>query len=243
MGYHDDGRPHVIDFGKNIHNPLRRFRIQIACRFVGNEQERPVDDSSGNGYALLFTTTEIRRQGIGFAHQADQVENVADPFLDESSWRFDDFHGKGNIFLSRLVGKQTEILEHDTHAPAQIRDPAFFQLIDFDAIDDDRPFRRQFFMVEQFNERRLASTAGPYDKYELSFFNMHIGMIQSNGPIVVYFGYILEIYHRFPLFWQITLLSDILSIIYKEKRPSSHCSFERQPFRAAVCSSMTRNAR
>ena len=76
MSYHDDGRPHVIDFGKNIHNPLRRFRIQIACRFVGNEQERPVDDGSGNGYTLLFATTEIRRQGIGFAHQADQVENV-----------------------------------------------------------------------------------------------------------------------------------------------------------------------
>lgn len=68
-------------------------------------------------------------------------------------------------------------------------------------------------MVEKLDERRLAGSAGTYDKYELPFFDMHIGMVQSNRPIVVHFGYILKIYHRFPLFWQTILLSDILYYI------------------------------
>ena len=71
MRNHEDGRPHMVYFGKNVHDPLRRFRIQVACRLVRNKQQRPVDDSSGNGYTLLFTAAQILRQLIGFTGETD----------------------------------------------------------------------------------------------------------------------------------------------------------------------------
>ena len=191
MSHHEDCRPHVVDFLEDFHNVPRRFRVQVPRRFIGNEQQRPVDDGPGDGYALLFAAAEVLRQGIGLADQADQVEDIADTAADEAPRRFDDFHGKGHVFLSRLIGQEAEILEDDAHFTAQIGHAVLGQLIDFNAVDEDRTPRWQFFIGQELDERRLAGTAGADDEDELALADMERYVVQGNGAIVIDLGYVL----------------------------------------------------
>jgi hypothetical protein len=48
-----------IELGQQLQNVLSCYAIEIACRLVGYDEQRPVHDRSGNGYALSFTSREL----------------------------------------------------------------------------------------------------------------------------------------------------------------------------------------
>jgi len=55
--------------------------IEVACRFVGEQQERLVDESTAESDALTFAAGELARSVADAAAQADPVEEFATAIL------------------------------------------------------------------------------------------------------------------------------------------------------------------
>ena len=54
MGGDDDGRAQLVERIEQMKQPFRHFRIDVAGRFVGDQQFRPGDHRAGDRHALLF---------------------------------------------------------------------------------------------------------------------------------------------------------------------------------------------
>src|SRR5690625_7397631 len=52
VGYHEDRCPPEVDPFQELHDRLTRFRIQISCRFICNEQSRIIGEGPGDHHAL-----------------------------------------------------------------------------------------------------------------------------------------------------------------------------------------------
>ena len=56
MGREQHRRSHLVEGFEQIHKTQRQFGIEIAGRFIGQQQCRLGDDGAGNGGALLLST-------------------------------------------------------------------------------------------------------------------------------------------------------------------------------------------
>ena len=54
VGYHDDSFACFIEFGKQMHDFVAGFGIEISCGFISKDNSGVVDEASGNGDALLL---------------------------------------------------------------------------------------------------------------------------------------------------------------------------------------------
>jgi hypothetical protein len=59
VGDHDDGRAFVIEGLKNVHHLLAIGGIEVAGRFVREDQLGIADDGAGDGRALLLTAGKL----------------------------------------------------------------------------------------------------------------------------------------------------------------------------------------
>src|SRR5690625_6869662 len=58
VGYHEDRCPPEIDPFQELHDRFTRFRIQISCRFICNEQSRIIGEGPGDHHALPLSRSE-----------------------------------------------------------------------------------------------------------------------------------------------------------------------------------------
>lgn len=72
VGYHEDRCPPEIDPFQELHDRLTRFRIQISCRFICNEQSRIIGEGPGDHHALPLSAREILGHGLLFMFEPYQ---------------------------------------------------------------------------------------------------------------------------------------------------------------------------
>jgi hypothetical protein len=75
MGRHDHGGTGLIDAVEETHDALACRRVEVACRLVSEQDQRPVDECASDRYTLLLATGQLVRQAIFLAGQADEFEH------------------------------------------------------------------------------------------------------------------------------------------------------------------------
>ena len=95
-----------------MHQPTGHFRVDIAGRFIGDEQFRPGDHRTGNGDPLLLAARQRGWTCAGAVAEADPVEHLPDrrfqvPLVDAG-----DAKRKRNIVEGGQMADQLEVLEH-----------------------------------------------------------------------------------------------------------------------------------
>src|SRR5712671_85787 len=116
MGRDDDGRAGFVKLREQSQQALRQVGIDIAGRFVRQQELRAGNDGTRDGSALLFSTGENRRQrphAVAKPHPAQEFHDLM------AKGRFlvaDHAQRQRNVFIGRHVVEQAKILKHDTDA-------------------------------------------------------------------------------------------------------------------------------
>ena len=112
MGYDNENRIlQAVKLEQQRRNDLRGLAIEVAGRFVAQQQNRIVDKSSRQGYSLFFAARQL-----GGA----MIEPITEPYLIEERTgapggvipRSRDKRWRQDIFEHRTLGQQAMILEY-----------------------------------------------------------------------------------------------------------------------------------
>ena len=67
----------IVQLAKHLQNQFRVFRIEIAGRFVRQDNRRPVDDGARQGDALLLAARKLEWLVMHLVFQVQHSENLA----------------------------------------------------------------------------------------------------------------------------------------------------------------------
>ena len=79
MSHHDDRRPTIEYAREHSHDRITVGRVEVSCRFVGEDQLGMSDQSAGNGDALLLAARELPRHVTGAMGEVDSLESCGHP--------------------------------------------------------------------------------------------------------------------------------------------------------------------
>ena len=165
---HADRRAARVQFLQQIHDGFAVARIEVAGRFVGQEDGRFAGERARDRDALLLTAGELARQMFGAMPHADALER----FVDES-FAFARAHAaigqrQLDVFVNGQVADEIEALENEadfaianagTFRKGEVRDLAALQRV--------APVRRRVEQTEDREQGRFsaAGRAGDGDVF------------------------------------------------------------------------------
>ena len=119
MGGDHNRRALVIDVTEQAEKLGREIGIQIAGRFVGQDQSRLVGQGTGYGYPLLLATREsIRQSGLPML-QPETLEYLERASLGLARCDAVDAQHKGDVLQDGFPLEEFEILENHTDLSSQ----------------------------------------------------------------------------------------------------------------------------
>src|SRR3954463_9935914 len=59
MGYKNYRIPAIVYVSEDIHDLVRRFRIEVTCWFISKYDRRIIDQGAGYGYALVLSSAHF----------------------------------------------------------------------------------------------------------------------------------------------------------------------------------------
>src|SRR5262249_32160993 len=77
----NDGRAFFVQALEHLHDLFALRRMQVARRFICENQPRICDNGPGDAHQLLLTAGKLRRKKILLAYNLKTVERVADDGL------------------------------------------------------------------------------------------------------------------------------------------------------------------
>jgi hypothetical protein len=80
VGDHDDGLAHGVELRQALHNLVAGLGVEVAGRLVGQDDTGIIDQSPGDGDALLLAAGQLHGAVIEAIAQADHVGQVEAPF-------------------------------------------------------------------------------------------------------------------------------------------------------------------
>ena len=76
---HDDGRAFLVELAQHPHHFFAVGGVEVAGRFVGQDQLGLGDQRAGDRDALLLAARQLRGAVLGAVGDADLVEHAVDP--------------------------------------------------------------------------------------------------------------------------------------------------------------------
>ena len=168
MGHQDQGRAAVADeIEQQVGDQGAVGPVQIAGRFIGEQEFRPDGQGAGQSHTLLLAARHL----VGIVRppgaKADPLQPVAR--LRDRIRPVGQLQRRGHIFLGRHIGKEVKALEHQGGAtPAQTGAAVFAQSGQV-LIEQHRPAAgRRLQAGGDGDQRRLARPGGADDGDRLS---------------------------------------------------------------------------
>ena len=177
---------------------LRRVRVEVAGRLVGENQFRTVHQCTGDGDALQLATRELARKMISPAAQPDILQHLSSSFHDV--FRGHSFSSKGSAIFWRSVrcGKMWNAWKTNPNSLRRSR-VAASSLNDEMAVPRDQylPGIRNIQTSNQIQQGRFANAGFPHDSDILAG-SQGIGEIGKHLPSVgVGFIDMAQFQHKF----------------------------------------------
>ena len=179
MRDYDHRLPQVVDGGaQDLQHLARRVGVEVAGRFVAEDDLGPADEGACAGDALLLPAGQFGRpvrQAPGDAQaRGDGVEPLA---VDLPPG---DVDGQGDVLLGGQRGHEVEGLEHEAQpVAAQRRDFLVGQPGQVGVADAGVAGRRGVEAGHAVHQRRLAGAGGPHDGGELAAAEFHVDRVEG----------------------------------------------------------------
>ena len=189
---------------EDLHDLLRRLRVEVARRLVGHDDVRVVDERPRDGDALALAARELIWQVVGTVLEADGLEEVhgalralpvADACVDER---------QGDVLERRDAREQVEVLEDEPDLlVARPREGIVVEAGDLLPVKLVGALRRAVEAAEDVHERRLARAGRPHQSGELALVDIRRDAVERGELLaadVIDFLDAVELYCRIPLF-------------------------------------------
>ena len=112
----DERRPGLgVEFEEQVLNRLARLRIEVAGRFIGEEDAGAVDEGPCERHPLLLAARKLGRVVVGAVAEPDAVEE-AEPF--GVATLAAQLERDGDVFERRQRRDQAELLEDEPDGSA-----------------------------------------------------------------------------------------------------------------------------
>lgn len=121
MRGNDDGGAKLVQFHKQLHQLGSDVVVDVAGRFVGQQQFRSVDDRARNGDSLLFAAGQGCRRVQNMPVKLDPLQQFFHAFAHFALFHAADAQGQGHVVEGRQMVEQAEVLKHDADFAAQHR--------------------------------------------------------------------------------------------------------------------------
>jgi hypothetical protein len=142
----------------------RHVRIDVAGRFVGDEQFGPADHRAGNRHALLLPAGKRGGLGVAPVGQAHPVQHVVHRADDVLLHHARHAQRQRHVVEGGKVRHQPEILEHHPQPAAEAGQPVARQSDRIGAEHADQPARGALGQIEQRSRLVLPAPLAPVSR-------------------------------------------------------------------------------
>lgn len=174
MGHeHECGAGGGVEFEKHVDNRSARFVVEVAGRFVGEEDFRAVDEGAGQGHALLLAAGELRRVVSGAVAEPDAGEDFVGSLLRAAHAA--QFERHEDVFQRGQRGKELETLEDESGGGiAQGGDGVLIEFVETASVELDVSGGRPVQTGAESEQGGLATAGGSDD-----------GAVRTGGDVEV----------------------------------------------------------
>src|SRR5262249_47599286 len=162
--HHDDCLAALIEARQKIHNLVAGARVEVAGRLIGQDHVRVIDQSAGDGDALLLATRKLHRpvvQPVAQAHQACQLHTPGARFFVQMAALIEQRHL--DILDHRVLRQQIVGLKNETQvAAANFGKLVVVHFGDVLVAEEILTARRTIEAAEQVEQSRFAGARGPH---------------------------------------------------------------------------------
>ena len=158
-----------VERQEQIEHPCAVSRIEVARRFVGDENGRLMHDRPGDGGTLQFATRHLGRVGVEARRQADLVADQ--PGLGSGRGRTEaaEQQRQGHVLEQRQGRQQVEELEDEPDAiPPHPRQLVVGEGSERAALEHDAARAGPIHGAAQVQEGGLAASRRPHQRHELA---------------------------------------------------------------------------
>src|SRR5919112_6327707 len=195
VGRHQDGCACAVDPVQELHDTDTGCGVEVARRFVGNEDGRLRYEGPGYGDALLLAAREHVGELIHLPREANEVEYLGHLRADGAAPLARDLHRVGDVLGRGLVWEQLEVLEDAPNVAPVAGYPSPGYRGEPRAVHVDGPRRGLYLLQEQAHQRGLAGAARPDKKDELAGIYLQVHPLQRDGVLAVDLGDVIESDH------------------------------------------------
>src|SRR5260221_428320 len=192
MRHHANGRSFSMEFTEQIHDGVAVLGVEVARRFIRQENARFPTERTGDGDALLLSTGKLRRVVIHSMSHADAFEGLRRLALAFRRGRAAVGERQLDVLIHGEVANEIEALEDETDfAVADARPHGVVEVRDRLAVEDVGAFAGRIEQTENGEQSGLAATgrAGDGDEFAAFYF-------QADGGQRVSFDFIGEEHFR-----------------------------------------------
>ena len=120
MGCHHYSCTLLGDILEQSHDVAGGLRVEISRRLIGDDDLRIVEQGTGDGHTLLFSTGELVRHLVDFLYHAYFVEHFLDALVSVLLvFPFGSLEHELEVLAHAAVVEQLEVLEDDAQFLAQ----------------------------------------------------------------------------------------------------------------------------
>ncbi len=154
-----------VDALQNLGDVPRGLRVEVAGRFVGDQNQGIVDNRARNRDTLRFAARQFMGPRVGFVakpHGFQSARHIAHQTLLR---RADDLQGEGDVFPNRFLPQKLEILKYDADLAAQQRNLARGQTRYILSVNHDRAAMAVRAAINQLEQSAFARARRPDEKH------------------------------------------------------------------------------
>ena len=157
MGDQHDVCASPVEALQNGHDLDAGARVEVARRFIGQDQAGRVDQGPSNGHTLLLTARHLIRAVVHARAKTDRLEGEFAALLADLCRNAAVHHRQHHVFERIHARQQVEPLKDKAELlAAQVRQLVALQARDVHPIQDVRPTGRPVETAEHVHKRRLA---------------------------------------------------------------------------------------
>ena len=179
MRHQHDGRmAGAVHAEQQLDDLMTGLAVQVAGRFVREQQRGIVGERAGDGHALLLAARQLRRIVMAAVAEADLGEQRvrARPRLRRAG----NLHRDEHVLERGQRGQQMKKLEDEPDAlAAQPRQGILVERRDVDAVEHDTAVRRRIETGQQPEQGRLAAAGRPGDGHDAAGRNRQVERVQD----------------------------------------------------------------
>ena len=178
VGHHHDGGALLVDVLQQLHHAARHLRVEVAGRFVGQQQARAAGQRAGDRHALLLTAGQRRGQGVRLVGEAYALQQLHRLLVRLGLGNAAHLaRAEGHVVDRLEVREEVEALEHHADVGAQAGElPALLgQPL---PVDGDLPGGDRLEPVQAAAQGRLPGAGGADQRHDLAAVDVEIDALQ-----------------------------------------------------------------